>query len=60
VLTRTVDSEEDVYILGHCIAIVGVVKAADIERSCKVGDRCTVRARVNDGEITHVYSIARR
>lgn len=52
---------EDTFRLGHCRIqfdhYAGVVEA--IARGCKVGDRCTVRARVHDGEITYVYSVAR-
>lgn len=60
VLTATPGSE-DTYRLGRCQILVdaypGVAEA--IGRACKVGDRCTVRARVHDGEITYVYSVAR-
>jgi len=61
VLTATSLESGDTYRLGHCRiqvdACAGVIEA--IARACKVGDRCTVRARVHDGEITYVYSVAR-
>lgn len=60
VLTATRGSE-DAYKLGHCRIYVdahaGVVEA--IGRACKVGDRCTVRARMQGGAIASVYSAAR-
>jgi len=61
VLTDTSPESGDTYRLGRCSIhfdeYVGVVEA--IGRGCKVGDRCEVRARVHDGVITYVYSVAR-
>jgi len=48
--------------IGSCRFVVdlypGVAKA--ILDACRFGRPCVVRARVNDGQITHVYSATRR
>jgi len=58
VLTATPGSE-DTYSLGHCRIYAFDNLGEALRRACKVGDRCTARARVYEDMVTHLYSVTR-